>query len=114
MSETQQSNEAPVPDANEIRDRIEAMVQRTMQRNIKGLELANAPAPPVGLTPKDVIYQRGTLRLYHYHPRADEVYRVPVLIVMATTNKAFLFDLAPGQSMVEYLLDQGFDVYVID
>jgi polyhydroxyalkanoate synthase len=34
--------------------------------------------------------------------------------VMATTNKGFLFDLAPGQSMVEYLLKSGHDVYMID
>jgi polyhydroxyalkanoate synthase len=101
-------------DDTDLRERIQTMVQRAIQRNIKGLSLLNAPAPPVGLTPKDVIYERGTLRLYHYHARADEIYRVPVLIVMATTNKAFLFDLAPGQSMVEYLLDQGFDVFVID
>jgi polyhydroxyalkanoate synthase len=33
-----------------------------------------------------------------------EVYRVPILFVMATTNKAFIFDLAPGQSLIEFLL----------
>jgi polyhydroxyalkanoate synthase len=68
----------------------------------------------VGVTPKEVLYERGTLRLYHYLPLADEVYRVPVLLVMATTNKAYVFDLAPGQSMVQYLCESGFDVYVID
>ncbi len=72
------------------------------------------PPAEVGLTPKEVLYERGTLRLYHYLPQADELYRVPILLVMATTNKAYVFDLAPGQSMVEYLLQQGFDVYVID
>lgn len=94
--------------------RARKMVDRAIQRNIKGLEFLTGPPAPVGLTPKDVIYERGTLRLYHYHPLADELYRIPLLIVMATTNKAYVFDLAPGQSMVEYLLKQGFDVYVID
>ena len=97
-----------------LRERAKAMVDRAIQRNIKGLEFLTAPKPPVGLTPKDVIYERGTLRLYHYHPQSDEVYRIPVLLVMATTNKAFVFDLAPGQSMVEFLLKRGFDVFVID
>lgn len=97
-----------------LRQRVQGMVDRMIQRNIKGLQFITGPQPPVGLTPKDVILSRGTLRLYHYHPLADEVYRVPVLLVMATTNKAFVFDLAPGQSMVEYLLKQGFDVFVID
>ena len=100
--------------SDQLRQQAQAMVERAIQRNIKGLEFITAPLAPVGLTPKDVIYERGTLRLYHYHPLADEVYRVPVLLVMATTNKAFVFDLAPGQSMVEFLLKQGFDVFVID
>ena len=98
----------------EIIERARKLVDRTIQRNIKGLEFLTGPPAKVGLTPKDVIYERGTLRLYHYHPLSDEVYRVPLLLVMATTNKAYVFDLAPGQSMVEYLLKEGFDVYVID
>lgn len=95
-------------------ERARTIVDRTIQRNIKGLEFLTTPPVPVGLTPKEVLYERGTLRLYHYLPQADEIYRVPILMVMATTNKAYVFDLAPGQSMVEYLLQQGFDVYVID
>jgi polyhydroxyalkanoate synthase len=107
-------SESNTQESARLRDQARAVVEQAIQRNIKGLEYIRAPAAPVGLTPKDVIYERGTLRLYHYHAQADEVYRVPVLLVMATTNKAFVFDLAPGQSMVEYLLKQGFDVFVID
>jgi polyhydroxyalkanoate synthase len=33
---------------------------------------------------------------------------------MATTNKAFVFDMAPGQSMIEFLLKRGHDIYVMD
>ena len=61
-----------------------------------------------------MILKRGTLNLYHYHPRVDELYRVPLLIVTATTNRGYLFDLVPGQSFVEFLLDRGFDVYLLD
>ena len=98
----------------EILKRARRIVDQAIQRNVKGLEFLTGPPAKVGLTPKDVLYERGTLRLYHYHPLADELYRVPLLLVMATTNKAYVFDLAPGQSMVEYLLKQGFDVFVID
>ncbi len=103
----------PALDKNLLGD-MQTFVQRAIDRGRRTFELATAAPEPVGLTPKDVLYSRGTLRLYHYHPLSDEVYRVPVLLVMATTNKAFVFDLAPGQSMVEFLLKQGFDVYVID
>jgi polyhydroxyalkanoate synthase len=54
------------------------------------------------------------MRLYHYHPRTDDVYRVPLLLVMATTNRGYIFDMVPGQSLVEYLLDAGFDVFMLD
>ncbi len=101
-------------DDPKIAQQVRAITQRIIQRNIKGLEFLTASPIPVGLSPKDVVLSRGTMRLYHYRSMADEVYRVPLLIVMATTNKAFLFDLAPGQSMVEFLLKSGFDVYVID
>ena len=39
---------------------------------------------------------------------------MPLLIVMAPTNKAYILDLAPGQSLVEFLLQRGYDVYLID
>ncbi|MEQ8485633.1 MAG: alpha/beta fold hydrolase [Pseudomonadales bacterium] len=93
---------------------VQRLVDQAILRGMKGLEFVTAPAPAVGLTPKETLYQRGTLQLYHYLPQADEVYRVPVLLVMATTNRGYVFDLAPGQSMVEYLLQAGFDVYAID
>jgi polyhydroxyalkanoate synthase len=93
---------------------IQKFVQGAIARGQRGLDIANAAPHPVGLSPKELLYSRGTLRLYHYEAQSDEVYRVPVLLVMATTNKAFIFDLAPGQSMIEYMLKQGFDVYVLD
>ena len=69
---------------------------------------------PLGTTPKDTIFTHGTLKLHHYRPLAEEVYRVPVLIVTSLVNQPYILDLVPGQSMVEYLLRQGFDVYLIE
>jgi polyhydroxyalkanoate synthase subunit PhaC len=99
---------------NPTAERIQTEVQRAIQRSVKGLEYFASPAPAVGPTPKDVVYEQGTLHLYHYHPLADEIYRVPILIVMATSNRGYILDLTAGQSFVEYLLRQGYDVYLID
>lgn len=105
----------PLPgQVEQMREEFENLVSSSIKRGLRRMELANAPAAEVGTTPKDVLYERGTLRLYHYHAKTDDVYRVPILIVMATTNKGFLFDLMPGQSMVEFLVDRGFDVFMID
>ncbi len=93
---------------------MRGLMEKTIQRNIKGFEMVRAGAAEVGMTPKELVYDEGTLKLYHYLPVQDEIYRIPVIIVMATTNKGFVFDLLPGQSMVEYLINRGFDVYMID
>lgn len=85
-----------------------------MLRNIKGLDYITTAGPTLGASAKDVLIERGTMRLYHYHPRVDDVYRVPILLVMATTNRGYIFDMVPGQSLVEYLLDAGFDVFMLD
>ncbi len=71
-------------------------------------------AGPLGVTPKETIHSHGTLKLHHYLPLADSVYRVPVLIVTSLVNQPYILDLVPGQSLVEFLLRQGFDVYLIE
>lgn len=97
-----------------LADRLRAEVGMMVQRSLKGLEYISTPAPAVGMTPRTLLYRRGTLCLYHYHATASEIYRVPLLFVMATTNKAAIFDLAKGQSLIEFLLARGYDVYVMD
>lgn len=94
--------------------RLRTEVDRLLQRGLKGIEYLGSPAPVVGTTPKTLLHRRGTLSLYHYKPQQGEIYRTPILLVMATTNKAYIFDLAPGQSLVEFLLQRGYDVYVMD
>ena len=97
-----------------IAERVRAEVQRTIQRSIKGLNYFLSDEPALGLTPNDTIYRRGTLALNHYRPLAKEVYRIPVLLVMSLVSKSYILDLAPGQSFIEFLLKQGYDVYLID
>ena len=97
-----------------IPERIQSEVRRAIQRSIKGVEYLSTSGPTLGSTPKDIIHARGTMNLYHYRPLADEVYRVPILIVMATTNRGYILDMLPGQSLIEFLLKRGYDVYMMD
>lgn len=97
-----------------LADRFRVEIDRAIQRNLKGLGYLGSPAPAVGVTPKTLLQRRGTLSLYHYKPLVEEVYRVPILFVMAISNRGYIFDLAPGQSMVEFLLKRGYDIYVMD
>jgi polyhydroxyalkanoate synthase len=97
-----------------LSDRVRLEVDRLLQRGVKGFRYLRSDAPDVGLSPRDSIYSRGTLSLYHYRPTTDEVYRVPVLLVMSLVSKPYILDLAPGQSLIEFLVSRGHDVYMID
>ncbi len=101
-------------DTESLAERVRLEIERTIARSIKGVEYIASPAPAVGSSPKELVYKEGTLNLFHYRPQSDEIYRVPILIVMATTNKGYVLDLTPGQSLVEFLLRRGFDVYMMD
>jgi polyhydroxyalkanoate synthase len=105
---------SPSAASETMADRMQREIDRAIQRNLKGFGYFGALEPAVGQTPKEILHRRGTLNLYHYKPMASEVYRVPILLLMATTNKAYIFDLAPGQSLIEFLLKNGHDVYVMD
>ena len=90
-------------------------VTRNLDRVRRGMDvLLNRDLPPVGATPRDVVYAKGTQRLYRYRPLTDEVYRIPVVLVMSLVSKPYILDLSPGQSLVEFLLRQGFDVFMVD
>jgi hypothetical protein len=95
-------------DLASIPDRIQSEVQRAIQRTIKGVEYISSSGPSLGSTPKDILHVRGTMNLYHYRPIAEEIYRVPILIVMATTNRGYILDMVPGQSFIEFLLKRGY------
>lgn len=99
----------------EIDRQVAKSIERTLARNIPGLAVPELDLDlEVGQTPKELVYTCDTLRLYHYRPVHDEIYRVPLLVVMSPVARGYILDLAPGQSLIEYLLLQGYDVYMID
>lgn len=100
------------PDA--VAERVRTEIDRTIQRNLKGLDFLTAPRQPVGAMPLDTIIRRGTMALYRYRPTTDEVYRLPLLLVAPPSNKGYIFDLARGQSFVEFMLGRGYDVFLLD
>jgi polyhydroxyalkanoate synthase subunit PhaC len=67
-----------------------------------------------GQTPKKVIWTRNKAKLYHYQSENEKKYRVPILLIYALVNRSYILDLMPGNSFVEHLLEEGFDVYLLD
>ena len=67
----------------------------------------------IGTTPRDVVWTHRKVTLYRYRSDRRE-HAVPVLLVFALINRPTIFDLRQGNSFVAYLLDQGFDVFLLD
>lgn len=99
----------------ELSEIYQKEAERTVLRSQKMLEiLYKLPEPEVGMTPKEVIWTKNKARLYHYIPVVEKPYSIPILITYALINQPFILDLIPGNSLVEYLLEKGFNVYMID
>jgi len=67
----------------------------------------------LAVTPGSVVLRNDVLELIQYKPQTDQVYETPIVIVPPTINKYYVLDLAPGRSVVEYLLGQGHQVFMV-
>lgn len=54
-------------------------------------------------------HQIGRVQLYHCGGEGEAIVLIPSMV-----NKAYIFDLLPNNSLVDYLKEQGFSVYLID
>ena len=69
---------------------------------------------PPAATPSRVIYESGLVRLRHYAAKGPAHHRTPLLLIYSLIKRPFILDLQPGRSVIERLVDSGFDVYLID
>ncbi len=76
--------------------------------------LLNLDEIEVGVSEKEAVYEEDNLVLYHYKARTKKQNPVPLLIVYALVNRPYMADLQDGRSMIQGLLDEGLDVYLID
>ena len=67
----------------------------------------------LAVTPGAVVYRDEVFELIQYTPQTETVWTVPLLMVPPVINKFYILDIAPGRSMVEYLLSQGHQVFAI-
>lgn len=67
----------------------------------------------IAATPGAVIHRSKMLELIQYTPLSTEVFHTPLLIIPSPVNRFYLCDLHEKNSLVHYLLRQGFQVYTL-
>ena len=67
----------------------------------------------LAVSPGAVVFRSPVLELIQYAPATETVQVRPHLFVAPEVNKFYVFDLAPGKSMIEYLVKSGFQVFAV-
>ncbi len=81
-----------------------AISQTDFSRFVVGENVAAAPG--------QVVFENDLLQLIQYAPSTTEVYERPLLIFPPWINKFYILDLRPENSMIRWLTDQGFTVFL--
>ncbi len=67
----------------------------------------------MAVTPGKVVHQNGIMQLIQYAPATDQVHATPLLVIPPWINKYYILDLNPQKSLVKWLTEQGFTVFLI-
>lgn len=82
----------------------------------KNIRMVEADAFTVGTdlatTPGHVVFRNRLLELIHYTPTTAQVHKTPIVIITPWINKFYILDLTPRKSLVKYLTDQGYSVFI--
>ena len=99
---------------SELVARVNRDLERSLLRARNGVRYVRGSAQPrVGTTPKETVWQRDKAQLWRYHGGPIR-YGPPVLIVHSLVSRSYILDLRPGNSAVEFLVNAGFDVFMLD
>jgi polyhydroxyalkanoate synthase subunit PhaC len=104
----------PVINPADLISRLNRDVERSVRRARNGVRYVRGThRPTVGATPKEVVWKRGKAELWRYTGGTVR-YGPPVVIVHSLVSRSYILDLRPGNSLVEYLVNSGLDVFMLD
>lgn len=90
-------------------------VERNAVRARNGIKwAAGSEFAPPHPTPSDVIWEGGKGQVRRYRHDAPARLAPPVVAFLGLMSRSYIFDLYKGGSIVEMLMEWGFDAYVMD
>jgi polyhydroxyalkanoate synthase len=91
----------------------EMMAEAVKKADVSAERFVDMMATDVGQTDSELVYEENKLQLRRYEPEEIE-HETPIFIVYALVNRPYILDLQPDRSVIRRLLEDGFEVYLID
>lgn len=67
----------------------------------------------IATTPGSVVFRNRMLELIQYAPTTETVHKTPIVIFPPWINKFYILDLKPANSLIKWIVDQGFTLFVV-
>ena len=67
----------------------------------------------IATTKGKVVYETDLMQLIQYSPATEQVHKIPMLVIPPWINKYYILDLQPENSLVRWLVEKGYTVFVI-
>lgn len=81
------------------------------------VSLADKSAFTVGenlaTTPGEVVFRNHMFELIQYTPTTEKVHEIPLVIFPPWINKFYILDLKEQNSLIKWIVDQGFTLFVV-